>query len=244
MLLVADTLIPAAFFFLFRNRAECADNPGKNRQQHKCLNVLFHVIGVFELLVFPFITIGALASGANKVALWCLLLIELTVMISLVVWLAESRRGLLDAFSGKRIIDIQLWALLLTVLAAFFLLFFHFQLNLRKLGIVLSLTIILFSFCDTNFKSTNSEWRFAQLGTCIVVAFMLFVTLNLLLDHSPYERHWYQVIETGGYHHGIVCRMDDGSLFNDRSSSAHIGDRGIVYVCEGWFQETYYCYDP
>lgn len=243
LLLAADTLIPAAFFFLFRITPE-SQADSSTKQRHKHLNIIFHAIGLLELLICPFTAIGGISAGANKVALGCLFLIELTTVVSLFIWLRASQRGMLDVFAGKRIVDIQLWALLITGLAAFFLLFLHVRFHLRKLGIILSLTAILFSFCYTSFMSQNSEWQFAQLGTCIVIAFALFATLNMLLDCPPYQRHWYSVIDAGGYRHGITCRMDDGSTFHYRSSSARVSDRGIIYVCDGWFQESYYCFHP
>lgn len=244
LLLLADALIPTAFFFLFRNKPRNQPDLGTKQQRHKRLNVMLHVVAVAELLICPFIVIGSSVIGANQVTLWCLFLIEWSIIVSLFVWLWESQCGMLRVFSGKRIVDIQLWALLITILAAFFLLFLHIQVNLRKFGIILSLAVILFSFCYTNFMVKNSEWQFAQLGTCIVVAFALFVTLNMLLDRSPHQRHWYSVIEAGGYRHGVTCRMDDGNTFHYRSSSARISDRGIIYVCDGWFQESYYCFNP
>ena len=244
LLLAADTLIPAAFFFLFRPKQDVQAAPSAEQKRHRYLNVTFHVIVVSEVFVCLFWVLAALPTGAREVGLWGLLLEELVVMVSLLVWVMESQRGMLEVFAGKRILDIQLWTLFIVGSISFVYLFFHFPINLRKLGIVLSLAVILYSLCYTNFKSANSNWRFAQLGTCIMVACMLFVTLNLLLDRPPYERHSYSVIEIGGYRHGITCRLDDGRTFKSRSDSARVGDRGLVYVCDGWFQEEYYSYRP
>lgn len=244
LLLAADTLIPAAFFFLFRPKQDVQTASSTEQKRHRYLNVTFHVIAVSEVFVFLFWVLATLPTGAHKVGLWGLLLEELIAMVSLLVWVMESRRGMLEIFAGKRIVDIQLWTLFIVGSISFVYLFFHFPINLRKLGIVLSLSAIMYSFCYINFKSTNSNWQLVQLGTCIMVACMLFVTLNLLLDRPPYERHSYSVIEIGGYRHGITCRLDDGRTFKSRSYSARVGDRGLVYVCDGWFQEEYYSYNP
>lgn len=244
LLLAVNTLIPSAFFFLFRPKQEVQSVSSAKKTWHKNLNVIFHVIAVMEIFVCLFVVLAALPTETGKAGLWCLLLEEMGIIVSLLVWLTESQRGMLDLFSGKRIIDIQLWTLVFTGSILLISLVLQFSINLRTVGIVLSLAMILFSLCYVHFKSTNSGWQFAQLGTCIVVAFMLFATLNVLLDRPPYERHSYSVIEIGGRYHGITCRLDDGRTFNSNSRSARIGDRGLVYVCDGWFQEEYFSYNP
>ena len=145
-----------------------------------------------------------------------------------------------DSPLRKHILEINTISLFVILFQIFGPCIFGYTFSLRTTTILIGLGIILCAFFYGSAENKNSNTVIRLWGQSILITIILFLVLNIQLDHSHPQTHNYVVAYTPSTRLHRICILDDGREVSGSSAPVNIGEHWYLDEYAGWFHQSYF----
>lgn len=203
------------------------------------LNVVLIGCSVIVLLFFPFITAASSDNGYQGLTV-CVAIAGGLGAVCVGFWLVTSWTDSSRFFHGHVQLGMNVFGLILMLVFSWSLVSFRGHISVKMLYMVVTLSLLIGLFCYAFYRPARENHMGIFGAFAFGISLMLFLTMNVGLDHSAGTKLYYTVIETGGYHGSALCETDGGEAFDYFYCPFEAGERWYMYAYDGWFHEPYY----